>query len=443
MTQGPQQAACPNCGGVIAHTAIICHHCKYNLRTGRAGPAPSGGVSKRGSSASSDRYSQFAMAAWGMPLGAVLLLCLGGCLISDRLTGMGITVLCALLILGGIGSGIYALTGTGKRGPEGVLVPAILGLVLGGVLLIGSVFMLPGVMRARAAASLSSSKTLVEARAGHTTKLLRQEQDGTPVDVPPRGMLNLVKYKSPVGELAAYVSPNPQDGRKHPAIVWLVGGFDNSIGDVFWTEADPEDDQSASAFRAAGIITMYPSLRGGNKNPGNQENFYGEVDDVIAAGDYLRTLPYVDPNRIYLGGHSTGGTLALLVAESTDRFRCIFAFGPVSSPAGYGSDALVYDPRDSMENTLRSPGVWLKCIANPTFVIEGNSRDANIRELRKLQNACKNQLVQFHAVNGVDHFSILAPATAAIAQKIITDTQPQPSISFSDTELLRPVRGLR
>ena len=28
---------------------------------------------------------------------------------------------------------------------------------------------------------------------------------------------------------------------------------------------------------------------------------------------------------IYLGGHSTGGTLVLLVSECTDRFRAIFS----------------------------------------------------------------------------------------------------------------------
>jgi dipeptidyl aminopeptidase/acylaminoacyl peptidase len=60
---------------------------------------------------------------------------------------------------------------------------------------------------------------------------------------------------------------------------------------------------------------MFPSLRGGNDNPGRHGGFYGEVDDVLAAHDYLSRQPYVDPKRIYPGGHSTGGTLALLTAE--------------------------------------------------------------------------------------------------------------------------------
>ena len=65
---------------------------------------------------------------------------------------------------------------------------------------------------------------------------------------------------------------------------------------------------------------MFPSLRGGNDNPGRREGFFGEVDDILAATDYLARQPHVDPKRIYLGGHSTGGTMVMLVAESTDRY---------------------------------------------------------------------------------------------------------------------------
>jgi dipeptidyl aminopeptidase/acylaminoacyl peptidase len=59
-------------------------------------------------------------------------------------------------------------------------------------------------------------------------------------------------------------------------------------------------------------------LRGGNDNPGRREGFLGEVDDVLAAADHLSKLPHIDPTQIYLGGHSTGGTLALLVAECSN-----------------------------------------------------------------------------------------------------------------------------
>ena len=52
---------------------------------------------------------------------------------------------------------------------------------------------------------------------------------------------------------------------------------------------------------------MYPSLRGGNQNPGHVEGLYGEVEDLLAAYDHLAAKDYVDPNRIYVTGLSMGG----------------------------------------------------------------------------------------------------------------------------------------
>ena len=63
----------------------------------------------------------------------------------------------------------------------------------------------------------------------------------------------------------------------------------------------------------------------------------------MAAADYLVRDSSVDPKRFYLGGHSTGGTLALLVAECTDRFRGVFSFGPVSDVSGYDPQYLPFD----------------------------------------------------------------------------------------------------
>src|SRR5215831_21087993 len=126
--------------------------------------------------------------------------------------------------------------------------------------------------------------SLAEARRGFQTKLARKEKAGEPVPEPPKGVFDLVHYQSPAGKLAAYLTPDPKDGKKHPAIVWITGGDCNTIGEV-WEEAPPENDQTASAYRKAGIVMMFPSLRGGNDNPGLKEGFFGEVDDVLAAAD--------------------------------------------------------------------------------------------------------------------------------------------------------------
>lgn len=279
--------------------------------------------------------------------------------------------------------------------------------------------------------------TLTESRRGFTTKLLRRESEKEPAPAPPPRLFRAVRYDSPAGKLAAYVSVPPSDGKKHPAILWIFGGFDNGIGETAWQQAPPDNDQSAAAFRKAGILMMYPSFRGGNDNPGFKEAFFGEVDDVLAAADYLARQDFVDPNRIYLGGHSTGGTLALLAAESTDRFRAVFSFGPVDDVSGYGAEVLPFDISNRRKVELRSPGHWLDSIHSPTFVFEGTGR-GNIRSVRAMAQASTNPMIHFYPVTGASHFSILAPTTKLIAGKIVRDNGPSVNIAFTEQELNQP-----
>src|SRR5205085_9170374 len=134
--------------------------------------------------------------------------------------------------------------------------------------------------------------SLTGARNGFQTKLLRRYEK-YPVLQPPPKLFRIVHYESPVGKLAAYLTPDPNDGKKHPAIIWITGGDCNSIDQGCWREGPPSNDQSASAFRKAGIVMMFPSLRGGNDNPGSKEGFLGEADDVLAALDHLRKQEFV------------------------------------------------------------------------------------------------------------------------------------------------------
>jgi dienelactone hydrolase len=260
-------------------------------------------------------------------------------------------------------------------------------------------------------------QTLREARAGFVTKIVSAgEYEGEP-DLPPDEVLSLIEFPSPVGKLAGYITPDPRDGRRHPAIVWITGGDTNSIGDV-WSKNPRSNDQSASAFRNAGIVTFYPSQRGGNNNPGQREGFYGEAEDILAATDYLASLPYVDPQQIHLGGHSTGGTMVMIVGELTDRYRAIFALGPVAAAIQYGG-ALVYcDFNDKYEMALRSPYFWLHCVKSPMYVFEG-AEDGNWPAIELMVEANSNANIQFFKIDGHNHFSVIAPLTELLAKQIV------------------------
>ena len=277
--------------------------------------------------------------------------------------------------------------------------------------------------------------SLAQARRGFKTQLVRKTTENQAVMTPPAKLFQTVYYPSPIGKMAAYLGANQRDGKKHPAIIWIFGGFGNSIDDSAWQPAPFDNDQSGSAFRQAGIVMMYPSLRGGNKNPGFKEGFYGEVDDVLAAAKFLATQPFVDPKRIYLGGHSTGGTLALLASEMPNTFRATFAFGPVESASDYGTEYLPFDLGNKREVVLRAPFAWLQDVRHPTFVFEGMESPGNYASLQLMQQKATNANLHFLAVPRASHFSILAPTTKLIAQKILQDSGATPNINFSPTEL--------
>ncbi len=275
-------------------------------------------------------------------------------------------------------------------------------------------------------------KELTDARKQLKTQLIKQESDKEKPDRPPKGVFDLVQYDGPLGKMNAYVTSPPADtSKKLPAIIWITGGDCNSIGDV-WSRAEPANDQTASSYRASGMVMMFPSLRGANGNPGVKETFLGEIDDIIAAGKHLASLPHVDAKRIYLGGHSTGGTTVMLVAQSTDMFRCVFSFGPVHDVAGYGGNFTNCKPT-KQEIVVRSPGNWLHCIKSPLFVIEGE--DGNSMSVEWMKKRCKNERAHFLIARKYDHFSVLKPVNDLIAKKISNDTGETCNIAISESEL--------
>jgi dipeptidyl aminopeptidase/acylaminoacyl peptidase len=259
---------------------------------------------------------------------------------------------------------------------------------------------------------------LAVAKAYHKTKIVSAGDQVPAPDSADGSPYELITYKSAVGDLAAYVTRDPGDGQKHAAIIWITGGDCNSIGDV-WSPQPRENDQSASGFRNAGIVMMFPSLRGGNENPGKREGFYGEVDDVIAAREKLASLPYVDANRIYLGGHSTGGTLAMLVGESTDAFAGVFSLGPVAGVVQYGGEFVYCEPTDEGEMQLRSPVYWLNDVHKPMLVFEGGDQ-GNWKALELMQEESKNSNIKFFRIPNHNHFSVIAPLSELLADRILS-----------------------
>ncbi len=272
------------------------------------------------------------------------------------------------------------------------------------------------------------AQTLAQARSGFRTQISQSTDQPLPLPEPPAELFVRSDYLNRDQRLLpAYLSSAPNDGQKHPAIIWLTGGDSNSLGD-FWTPGPEANDQSASAFRKAGVVMMFPTLRGGNVDDGGKEFYFGEVEDVLAAADHLARQPYVDAAHIYLGGHSTGGTLALLTAETDGRFRAVFAFGPVAELDSYPPSLIPVDfsRYDLQELELRSPIHWLGGIAAPTYVIEGVEQPSNIDELDRLCRRTDNPMLSCIRVRGADHFSVLSTVSRVIAARVAVSTSGVP-----------------
>jgi len=279
----------------------------------------------------------------------------------------------------------------------------------------------------------SERQSFAEERSGFTTTLTRQENSQFAIPTPPPGVFDLVYYESEVGELAAFVSSDPGDGQRHPLIIWVVGGWGYGISDLPWSYPEWDNDQTGSAFREAGILMMYPSFRGANGNPGYFETMFGDVDDLLAARNFAASLPYVDPDRIYLGGHSTGATRVLLAAALTDEFRAVFALGAVSDIYRHNQAQFTFDLRDSQERMMRSPRYWVNDISVPTFILTG--QHSNAYDVRDMERQSTNDNIHTFVVDGAGHFDVLAPITRLFAQKILADTGASVNIRVTAEEL--------
>jgi hypothetical protein len=135
----PQPIACPVCNMPAPPTAVLCTACGYNFRTGVRLPGAGRGAAlayagrNTGSAGgiSSDTYAQAAKAAWMAPLIAFTLgCCTRGAMRGAPSVGFVIAGFQLLLILAGLGLGIFALTGVRKHGSTGILAPAVVGIVL-------------------------------------------------------------------------------------------------------------------------------------------------------------------------------------------------------------------------------------------------------------------------------------------------------------------------
>lgn len=279
-----------------------------------------------------------------------------------------------------------------------------------------------------------SSQSLPEARKGFSTVSTNvgDPERGPPPPQPPKGVFELTSFTSSAGTLAAYVTPDPGDGKRHPAVVWCHAGR-AGIGRELW-----RDQEHVGAFTGSGVIVFCPSWRGENANPGRRELFYGEVDDALAAVRHVRKLPYVDPGRVYMAGHAEGGTIALLAALSDDELRAAFSIGGLVDLWGRvdGLEA-PFDPRDRKEAYLRSARHFVTSLRVPTFWFDSGLAGDHIQDAMAMRDVAVESRSPFSAflIDEGTPEDIVGPMTSFIALKIKKDRRHSCNIKFTSSSV--------
>jgi dipeptidyl aminopeptidase/acylaminoacyl peptidase len=171
--------------------------------------------------------------------------------------------------------------------------------------------------------------------------------------------------------------------RTYPAILWLHGGQESQYDYGF--------NFRVQLFAANGYVVVMPNVRGsggrGLEFALSLNKAYGtdDVEDVIVATDYVIDQGYVDPDRLGVGGWSSGGTLTNFVIAKTDRFAGAISGASVGwYPTTYGHDPYYLwwhtelgPPWKNRELWDRiSPFMYVENITTPTLFI-GGEKDWN------------------------------------------------------------------
>ena len=141
-----------------------------------------------------------------------------------------------------------------------------------------------------------------------------------------------IYYKTFDGKKVPALLYAPRDiasGERLPAIVHVHGGPTGQWFRGF--------DPFAQFLADRGLVVIEPNIRGSTgygvdyRDAAIKDWGGADLEDVAAAADYLKTLPYVDPERLVVFGGSYGGFMSFIAAtKKPDIWRAAVAWVGVS-----------------------------------------------------------------------------------------------------------------
>ncbi len=153
--------------------------------------------------------------------------------------------------------------------------------------------------------------------------------------------------------------------RKYPLLLRIHGGPNGQDAHSFNFERE--------LFAANGYLVLSVNYRGSNGR-GNafQKAIFAdwgnkEVVDLLGAMDAVQKLPYVDANRLGIGGWSYGGILTNYTIAQDTRFKAaISGAGSSNQITMYGSDMYITQYEQEIGPPWKSQDLWIK-ISYPFF----------------------------------------------------------------------------
>jgi dipeptidyl aminopeptidase/acylaminoacyl peptidase len=239
----------------------------------------------------------------------------------------------------------------------------------------------------------------------------------------------LVHYPGPDGaSVPAYlfVPKNLDRARKHPAIVWIHGDGVNQNYDGWHVQRNYAVYYSFHQYLLQqGYVVIAPDYRGSiGYGSAWREGVYMDVGgkdfrDAGMSADYLKTLPYVDGERIGVWGLSYGGFFTLLaLTDMPATFRAGVNVAGVADYAMYYEDpyhggwtvSRIGTPEQSPKVYAQaSPISRIDRLVRPLLVLHGTA-DVNVpylhsvRLIDELLKKDKGPLVEFMTYPGEFHY---------------------------------------
>src|SRR5262249_2245226 len=142
--------------------------------------------------------------------------------------------------------------------------------------------------------------------------------------------------------------------------------------------------------------------------------FYDEVDDVLAAAEYLAQHPNVDSGKMYVSGHSVGGTMALLAALASNRFKAAASFSGSADQVTWSDDpdlVIPFNRSDAAEMRMRSAVAYATSFKCPVRMYYGSSEPSYLfaRACKETAKRAKTKGLDVEAVSvSGDHLSALS-----------------------------------